>query len=67
MIQALLEFPDVKSMAGFIVNNRKAKVEIDSFECKLKGFFSDRLITSAKARYGAKAFVYAESHALKPK
>jgi hypothetical protein len=65
MIQALLEFPDVKSMARFIVNNRETKVEIDSFECKLKGFFSNALIASAKAKYGAKAFVFAERPVLK--
>ena len=66
MIQALLEFPNVESMAGFIVNNREAKVEIDSFECKLKGFFSNTLIAIAKAKYGAKAFVFAESQLLNP-
>jgi hypothetical protein len=65
MIQALLEFPDVESMARFIVNNREAKVEIDSFECKLKGFFSNSLIANAKAKYGAKAFVFAGSPVLK--
>jgi hypothetical protein len=64
MIQALLEFPDVGSMARFIVNNREAKVEIDSFECKLKGFFSNTLIAIAKDKYGAKAFVFSESPVL---
>ena len=64
MIQALLEFPDVESMARFIINNREAKVEIDSFECKLKGFFSNTLIAIAKAKYGAKAFIFAENPVL---
>jgi hypothetical protein len=41
-------------MATFILDNRGLKVEIDSFDCILKGQFSSEIIAIAESQYGAR-------------
>jgi len=49
-------------MASFIVNHRGLKVEIDSFECILKGRFTNDIIAIAKSQYGAKVTTWKKTN-----
>ena len=54
MKQALLLFPDVGSMAEFIVKNRLSNIESDSKQRSISGVFTDRQLTIAEGLYGAR-------------
>jgi hypothetical protein len=51
--QALLAFPDVGSMAEFVLINKLSHVIINSNECFISGLFTDDLIKLAETEYQA--------------
>jgi hypothetical protein len=53
MKEVVLIFPDVQSMADFIVAEKISKAEADSFEQTVIGVVSDDQIEIAKQVYGA--------------
>jgi len=53
MKQALLLFPDVRSMTEFILKNRLSNIECDSKECAVSGVFTDKQLTITEGLYGA--------------
>lgn len=53
MRQVELVFPDVQSMAEFILSQRVSRVETDTENCYLKGLLTDDLISIAETEFGA--------------
>ena len=53
MRQVELLFPDVQSMAEFILSQRVSKIETDTANCYLRGLLTDDLIAIAETEYGA--------------
>ena len=53
MKQAVLLFPDVGSMAEFILKNRLSNIETDYTQCTIRGIFYDKQLTIAEGLYGA--------------
>jgi hypothetical protein len=53
MRQIELVFPDVESMAEFILSQRVSKIETDTTNCYIKGLLTDDLIRIAETEYGA--------------
>jgi hypothetical protein len=53
MKQVELVFPEVTTMAEFILEQKLSKVEFDTEHCNLKGLLTDDLIKIAETEYGA--------------
>jgi hypothetical protein len=53
MKQALLIFPDVKTMSEFILLHTVSNVEANTAHCSLSGLFTDEYIVIAETQYGA--------------
>ena len=53
MKQAILLFPDVGSMAEFVLKNRLSNIETDYTQCTIRGIFTDKELTIAEGLYGA--------------
>lgn len=54
MRKVILLFPDVTSIAEFLLANKVSKTIIDSSQKTLKGMMSDKVLDTAVKIYGAK-------------
>ena len=54
MRKVVLIFPDVISIAEFVLNYKVAKIIIDSSEKRVTGIISDKHLDIAVKQYGAK-------------
>lgn len=54
MRKVILIFPDVTSIAEFLLANKVSKTIIDSSQKTLKGMVSDKVLDIAVKQYGAK-------------
>ena len=54
MRKVILVFPDVTSIAEFLLANKVSKTIIDSSQKTLKGMISDKALDTAVKQFGAK-------------
>ncbi len=53
MREVRLKFPDIATMAEFIITHKVAKVTTNNEEKSLEGFIPEELVTAARQGYGA--------------
>ncbi|HEY0060015.1 MAG TPA: hypothetical protein VGB56_12845 [Flavisolibacter sp.] len=53
MREVKLKFPDIATMAEFIITHKVSKVTTSNEEISLEGFVPDELVTAACQGYGA--------------
>lgn len=54
MRKVILVFPDINSIAEFLLTNKVSKTIVDSSQKTLKGVISDKALDTAVKQYGAK-------------
>lgn len=54
MRKVILVFPDITSIAEFLLTNKVSKTIIDSSQKTLKGIMSDKVLNVAVKQYGAR-------------
>lgn len=54
MRKVILVFPDVTSIAEFLLNHKVSKTIIDSSQKTLKGIITDKALDAAVKQYGAR-------------
>jgi hypothetical protein len=54
MRKVILLFPDVTSIAEFLLTHKVSKTIVDSSQKTLKGIISDKVLDAAVKKYGAK-------------